>query len=132
MMVSFFCGFYLYCTSIIVGNALKCQKCTYSSHQPKDLQKCVNNTVECSSGYCYSATYTHSNEIKVFEWDCDTKNYCPNEDETCEEQMKVNHLQACSGSCCTTDNCNNPNSGTGVMAAKFSICLMVILGYFLA
>ena len=68
----------------------------------------------------------------VHDWDCDNKGYCPNVAATCRKETQLFGLKSCSGSCCTTDNCNNPNSGTGVIAAKFSICLMIILGYFLA
>ena len=107
---------------VIVGNALTCQVCKYDSSQPKEQQKCSGSTVEIclSTTFCYSASYTQSNGVKVFETGCDKRKYCPNAAATCQKEKQLFNLKSCAGTCCTTDNCNNPNSGTGN-------CLIVIL-----
>jgi hypothetical protein len=62
--------------------------------------------------------------------------YCPNGDDTCERKILDHFLKSCLGICCSSDNCNNHtpdrDSATGVMAAKFILCFMLIVGYFLA
>ena len=116
---------------VITGCATKCQQCRYDSSQPKAQQKCAGTTVDCLSGYCYSASYTQSDGIKVVERDCDNRKFCPDAAETCRKETQIFGLKSCSGTCCTTDNCND--SGTSsVLAAKFSVCFLAILGYFLA
>ena len=107
------------------GNALKCQSC--KDDTGKD---CAGSPVTCPDGtkYCYSASYTQQDGVKVFEKGCDTK-YCPDAADTCRKETLVYKLKSCSGTCCNTDDCN---SGRGILASTFSICFMVIVGYFLA
>ncbi|CAB3994578.1 Hypothetical predicted protein [Paramuricea clavata] len=120
-----------------IGSALKCNRCHYQSTQPKDEQKCGSRTENCSTGYCYSVAYTRSDGISVVNRGCDDNandRLCPDGAKTCERKTKETNLKSCVGICCSSDNCNNytPNSAPGVMAAKFILCLMVIVGYFLA
>ena len=107
------------------GNALKCQSC--KDDTGKD---CVGSPVTCPDGtqYCYSASYTQQDGVKVFEKGCDKK-YCPDAADTCRKETKLYNLKSCSGMCCNTDDCN---SGRGIVASTFSICFMLIVGYFLA
>jgi hypothetical protein len=113
-----------------------CNVCSYTSAQPKAQQVCGNNTVNCATGYCFSSTYTTNTDIVVTVRSCDdpSDRACPDADETCEKRTSKFNLKSCAGMCCTTDNCNNytPSSATGIMVAKFSLCVMVIVGFFLA
>ena len=99
---------------------------------------CGNQTVPCTSGYCYTATYTINSTVVVVR-DCDDPDdpkdkFCPNADETCRSKTGKNNLKSCAGACCTTDNCNNytPSSAYGVMATKSILCLMAIVGFLFA
>ncbi|CAB3994577.1 Hypothetical predicted protein [Paramuricea clavata] len=119
-----------------IGSALMCNVCSYTSAQPKAQQMCGNNTVNCATGYCFSSTYTTDTDLVVTVRSCDDPNdrSCPDADDTCEKRTSKFNLKSCAGMCCTTDNCNNytPSSATGIMVAKFSLCVMVIVGFFLA
>ncbi|CAB4036529.1 Hypothetical predicted protein [Paramuricea clavata] len=121
------------------GSALMCNQCYYKSTHPKAQQVCGNDTVNCTTGYCYSVSYTRSRDgTLIIARSCDSTNvndkFCPDPDVFCEKEISKNNSKSCFGVCCSTDNCNNytPTSATGIMVAKFSMCVMVILGLFLA
>ncbi len=99
---------------------------------------CGNQTVNCTTGYCYTATYTINSTVVVVR-NCDNDpddKFCPNADETCRSSIGKNNIKSCAGACCKTDNCNNytvtPSSADGVMATKFILCLIVFAGFIFA
>ena len=98
---------------------------------PENRQKCSNDAVDCLFGYCYSAAYTTSEGISVVERGCDHFNprQCPNVKQTCETYTRQFDLTSCSGKCCSTSFCNG---AAGTMTAKFTLCLIIIVGYFFA
>ena len=118
-----------------LGSALTCSFCSYKSTHPKADQMCGNKTVNCSTGYCYTATYTKADGVAVVERNCANQHPndkdCPNPDETCERRTKLLKLKSCLGVCCKTNYCNNytPNSATGVMATKFVLSSMVLVAF---
>ncbi len=88
----------------------------------------------------FSVNYTMSDGTVVVDRDCDddpTDRSCPDADNTCEKRITLFKLKSCAAVCCKTDNCNNytptptPGSATGIMVAKFTLCVMVILGFIL-
>ena len=79
---------------IVLGNALTCQKCRYSSERPKEEQKCdPNNIVNCTSGYCVTAKFTGKNGVVHVGRDCDDiepdRKECPNPEKQCIEAIKT-------------------------------------------
>ncbi len=101
----------------------------------KAKQMCGNQTVPCTSGYCYTATYTFNGTVAVLRNCDDPKDkYCPDADKTCRSLTEKNNLTYCAAACCTTDYCNNytPSSADGVMATKSILSLMAIAGFFFA
>ena len=119
---------------INLGSTLMCYRCAYLSSMPKAQQMCGNTTVNCSTDYCYSVKYNDSNGVVTVARDCDNPNYraCPDSEKTCETRTSRENLKSCAAACCTTDNCNNytPSGATGVVLAKFTLCLMAIVGLF--
>jgi hypothetical protein len=116
-----------------------CNQCYYKSTHHKAKQVCGYRTVNCTTGYCYSVSYTRSRDgTQIVARSCDSTNindkFCPDPDDICQKEISKNNSKSCFGVCCSTDNCNNytPTSATGIMVAKFSMCVMVILGLFLA
>ena len=116
---------------IITLGALKCWSCYYHSNMPEDQQKCSNYAFDCLFGYCYSSAYTTSEGIFVVQRGCDNfdPSHCPNVKQTCETYTRRFNLTSCSGKCCSTSFCNG---ATGTMTAKFTLCFMMIVGYFFA
>ena len=127
-----------YASLIVLGNALTCQKCGYTSKYPKENQTCdPNNIVNCTSGsgYCGTVKLTDKNGTVHVGRGCDgigsSKAICPVTEKFCIELSKKEGLQACAVACCQTDNCNNfdpSSSATGIMVTKFTLILMVIAG----
>ncbi|CAB3990858.1 Hypothetical predicted protein [Paramuricea clavata] len=118
-----------------MGCALKCYACFYSSNLPvpTSLQYCNNVTVDCPTKYCYSVAYTTSKGISAVRRGCDNipnEKNCPNSGEACQRNRRQFNITSCSETCCTTDLCNSDT--VRVMAAKFILCLTIIVGYFLA
>jgi hypothetical protein len=100
---------------------------------------CGDTTVNCTTGYCYTATYTIADgTVRVIRncanSDPTDKVDCPNAEKTCERRIIIYSLKSCVGVCCRTDNCNNytPSSASGILATKFILCLMVIAGFLFA
>ena len=58
--------------------------------------------------------------------------FCPDAEDTCRKETKLENLKACAGACCKTDNCNNftpsGSSATGIIVSKFTLILLVIVG----
>ncbi len=124
---------------VVTGSALTCSLCAYTSQVPKDQQMCGNETVNCSTGYCYTATYTTADGIVHVARECANRNPagklpCPNAEESCKREIDQRKLKSCLAACCTTDKCNNytPSSATGVMATKNILCLMAFVGFLFA
>ena len=124
---------------VVLGSALTCNVCVYTSKQPKAQQMCAgNSTVNCTTGYCYTTKYILADGTVAVARDCGNGNPsdkdCPDAEDTCERRTKANALKSCVAACCQTDNCNNytPSSASGVMATKFILCLMVIAGFLFA
>ncbi|CAB4004888.1 Hypothetical predicted protein [Paramuricea clavata] len=119
-----------------LGSTLTCNKCFASSAKSKP--SCHSSTtVQCSTGFCYTATYTQSDGTVVLDRDCNKPSdpYCPDAAKTCREKTKSASLKSCRGVCCNTDNCNDftpGNSASGVMMTKFILCFMVIAGFLFA
>ncbi len=112
---------------------MKCQKCEYSSLQPKAKQNCDGAPlVNCPSGYCYTASYTLGGALGV-DRDCGV-NVCPNNAGKICDVLRALGAKSCVADCCDTDNCNNytPSSAPGVMITKFTLSLMVIVAYLFA
>ena len=88
---------------------------------------CGNKTVNCTTGYCYTVTYTINSTVVVVR-NCDNDpndKFCPNADKTCRSMIGKNNMKSCAGACCKTDNCNNytPSTrakGTQVFRVLFS------------
>ena len=123
---------------VVTGSALTCSLCAYTSQAPKDQQMCGNATVNCSTGYCYTATYTTADGTVNVARDCANRNpadkSCPNAEEACKRETDKRKLKSCLLACCTTDNCNNytPSSATGVMSTQTILCLMAFVGFLFA
>ncbi|CAB4013471.1 Hypothetical predicted protein [Paramuricea clavata] len=135
------------------GSALKCNVCAYWTTQPKEQQKCPNTTVNCITGtsYCYTASVADQNDY--FTRGCATNaTLCLDPEKLCNVATTKLNLKSCALECCTTDNCNNytlssatgapsratgapssatgaPSSATSVMVSKFTLSLMVIVGF---
>ena len=109
-------------TVLKMGTALKCRHC-YASH-------CTATTVECPTGQCYTLTITRSNDESEVYKGCNVA-YCRDEATACQRlQLDTGQFfKTCHGSCCSTDFCNTAKE---FMAVKAFICLMAIVGYFLA
>ncbi|CAB4041019.1 Hypothetical predicted protein [Paramuricea clavata] len=119
-----------------LGSALKCNVCRYSTSQPKEQQKCTSAPVNCSSSrsYCSTTSITYRNGTEAFGRGCASSSTCPNVEIACNFLTILLDLKSCAAACCTTDNCNNytPSSATGVMVTKFTLSLMVIVGFIFA
>ena len=123
--------------SHFLGNALTCGQCYYTSDSPKEEQKCdPKKVVNCTTSHCFTTTYILHHGRIIVHRDCDRLfNYCPDEEKTCAEQTAREKLQACTGICCQTDNCNNftltaMSSATDLKVTKFTLIVMVITGLF--
>jgi hypothetical protein len=121
----------------VLGSALKCNDCIYSTTQPKEQQKCTNATVNCPSGiaYCSTSFIAYRNGTEAVGRGCQAdEGFCLNVENACNHLTKQRDLKSCAAACCTTDNCNNytPSSATGVMVTKFTLSLMVIVGLIFA
>ncbi|CAB4013473.1 Hypothetical predicted protein [Paramuricea clavata] len=118
-----------------LGSALKCNVCTYWTTQPKEQQKCTT-TVNCPTGtsYCYTGSGAYQNGTEIVDRDCDTAADCPDAEGWCNRVTTKLNLKSCAIACCNTDNCNNytPSSATDVMVTKFTLSLMVIVGFIFA
>jgi hypothetical protein len=114
------------CCFFVLGSALKCNVCTYWTTQPKEQQKCTT-TVNCPTGIsdCYTGSGSYQNGTDVVDKSCG----CPDIEETCNILTTRLGLTSCAFECCNTDNCN---SATGVMVTKFTLSLMVIVGFIFA
>ena len=124
---------------IVLGNALTCQRCEYTSQFPTEKQKCDPNiTKVCDKNieYCFTGKYTDSSgTVKVIRG-CDEDylklTFCPDAEKTCSVFTKSSNLKACAGACCRTDKCNeftpSGSSATGIIVSKFTLILMVIAG----
>ncbi len=123
---------------VVTGSALTCSLCAYNSQSPEDEQMCGNATVNCSTGYCYTAMYTTAdgtvNVIRNCANSVPADKDCPNAEATCERRTDKYKLKSCHGACCTTDKCNDytPSSAAGVMATKTILCLMAFVGFLFA
>ncbi|CAB4026048.1 Hypothetical predicted protein [Paramuricea clavata] len=119
-----------------LGSALKCNFCRYRTTQPKEQQKCTSATFTCPSGhsYCAASSITFQNGTEAVSRNCATTILCPHTEEWCKILTPLWNLKSCAFACCTTDNCNNytPSSATGVMVTKFTLSLMVIVGFIFA
>ena len=102
------------------GSTLKCQQCRYDSNQPIDQQECGGTTVDCSTWYCYSVSYTKSDGVAVVERGCNKNDYCPNPSETCRRQTETYNLRSCAATCCPTNYCNNPFHPTSRSTRRYS------------
>ncbi|CAB4025678.1 Hypothetical predicted protein, partial [Paramuricea clavata] len=124
------------CNDYTLGSTLKCNQCTASSKT--STPSCNSkSTVDCGTGYCYTATYTQKDGTTVVDRNCNNPldSYCPNAAKTCDAKTQAKGLKSCRGACCTTDNCNDytlGNSASGVMVTKFILCFMVIAGFLFA
>jgi hypothetical protein len=118
--------------SILSGSALMCNKCAYTSIQPKSQEVCGNTTINCTSGYCFAVSYTTSVGVVVVDRDCDdpSDRACPDADDTCDKRTTKFSLKSCAAVCCKTDNCNNytPSSASGIMV-HYVLCFMLIIGF---
>ena len=116
---------------LLVGTALKCQECTSLSSEHLEV-RCNATTVECPTGHCLSVSLTTDKDQEIVSKGCLKSSYCRKNDidKACEFLKKrFNFIKSCDGSCCSTDFCNTAKE---IMAAKAFICLMAIVGYFLA
>ncbi|CAB3998744.1 Hypothetical predicted protein [Paramuricea clavata] len=120
----------------VLGSALKCNVCAYSTTQPKEQQICTGGPLTCryDHTYCYTTSITFQNGTKAVERSCGTSATCFNTERACNVLTRLFGLKSCAFECCTTYNCNNytPSSATGVMVTKFTLSLMVIVGFIFA
>ena len=119
---------------IATGNALMCKQCLFTLQQPKAQQVC-GKTVNCTSDYCFAASFSY-NDTSVVEHDCDngSNRVCPDAEDTCEKRSKLHDFKSCAVMCCKSDNCNNytPSSASGFTVEKFALCITIIVGLFFA
>jgi hypothetical protein len=117
-----------------LGSALICSACLYWTSQPKEQQKCTNATVNCQSDYCFTSSVIYSNGTEGVGRSCSNADLCKDPEKGCNLVTKKFKLKSCAFDCCNTDNCNNytPSSATGVMVTKFTLSLMVIVGFIFA
>ena len=111
-----------------MGTALKCQQCLSLSSKVGSF-KCNATTVECPTGQCYTVSITDSLDQSAVAKGCAPDNLCGDLDKLCKRISTSSSYKSCDGSCCSTDFCN---TAEGIMAVKAFICLMAIVGYFLA
>ena len=134
-------------SSFVLGSAVKCNICAYSTALPKALQKC--QSINCPSEYCYSLTYVLKNGTAVIARSCGVAGLCPDTGTNrCSLLTKVPNspIKSCDSKCCKTDNCNtitsnnggspdgkNPdaNSATGIMTKTLIPSLMMVIAGFL-
>ncbi|CAB3994798.1 Hypothetical predicted protein, partial [Paramuricea clavata] len=118
-------------------SALICNKCLYWTSQPKEQQKCTNDTSICQSNYCLTSSVIYPNGTEVVRRSCDEAELCQDPEKGCNRAT----TKSCAFDCCNTYNCNNytpssasgaPSSTTGVMVTKFTLSLMVIVGFIFA
>ncbi|CAB4026047.1 Hypothetical predicted protein [Paramuricea clavata] len=117
-----------------LGSALTCHVCRYWTTQPKEQQKCTNAKT-CGSSYCYTEYVRFRNGTEGFGRGCGRVKFCLDTEKACNfTRTYLPGLTSCAFECCTTDNCNNytPSSATGVMVTKFTLSLMVIVGFIFA
>ena len=121
---------------VVPGSALKCQKCFYSTLQPKVEQNCDSAPlVNCSFGYCLTTSLSLKNGTVAIARGCPRTSVCPdNTAKVCDDWLKRPNGKSCAAECCDTDNCNNytPSSAPGVMVTKFTLSLMVIVAFLFA
>jgi hypothetical protein len=124
------------CFVFVLGSALKCNVCKYRTTQPKEQQKCTSATLTCPSGfpYCFTSFATFQNGTEIGDRGCTTAAACTNPEKWCKLVAVLWPVKSCALECCNTDNCNNytPSSATGVMVTKFTLSLMVIVGFIFA
>ena len=128
----------IYCMSFVVlGSALICDVCYYTTEMPKALQKCTGRTINCTkhsnyNSYCLTNSVTYRNGTEAVTRVCARNGVCPGN--ACTNLTKVHDLKWCATECCNTDNCNNYtlSSATAVMVTKFTLSLMVIVGLIFA
>ena len=60
---------------------------------------------------------------------CSARDFCPDTKKACNLATTKLKLKLCTAECCKTDYCN---SATGVMVTKFTLSMMVIVGFIFA
>ena len=123
---------YLLHVFFVLGSAMKCNVCRYSTSRPKEQQKCTSAPVKCSSGFCSTLSFTLRNGEEDVIKDCGDASVCRDAEKRCNFAKTTWKLKSCAFACCNTDNCNNYtlssalSSATGVMVTKFTPCLLVL------
>ena len=114
---------------------MECYFCAYWTTQPKEQQKCTNGTTCGSSSDCYTEYVRFRNGTEGFARGCVKAVVCRDTEKACNlVRTYLDDVISCAFECCATDNCNNytPSSATGVMVTKFTLSLMVIVGFIFA